>query len=38
LDPVIQVVKMGVFKIMMHKLCNCLPKLLVKKYLFLSFQ
>ncbi len=34
LDPVIQVVKIGIFKIMRHKLCNCLPKLLVKKYLF----
>ncbi len=34
LDPVIQVVKIGIFKIMRHKLCNCLPKLLAKKYLF----
>ncbi len=34
LAPVIQVVKIGIFKIMRHKLCNCLPKLLIKNYLF----
>ena len=37
LDPVIQVVKIGIFKIVRHKLCNCLPNLLMKKYFFLSY-
>jgi len=34
LDPLIHVVKIGIFKITRHKLCKCLQKLLVKKYLF----
>ncbi len=37
LDPVIQVVKKGIFKIMRHKLCTCLPKLLVENIYSLFF-